>query len=329
MEWLSPLLAQSWDGQEVRFPGYVRKLDTPYHALTSQSLRDAVKQSEISLYTGAEAELSNPGEINFPNGAMIRADCIFDGRGFVPSQATEIGHQKFLGLELELTAPHGLTIPTIMDATVPQHDGYRFVYVLPLGPNRLLVEDTYYSDGADLEPSALEARLKQYVAGRGWTITNEIRRERGVLPIALSYDAEALWRDLPKNTAPIGLRAHLFHHVTGYSLPFAVQTAERISTFSGELSTDNMRKLMLAQIQNSDKDQAYGRLLCRMLFRAAEPDQRFKVLQRFYGLRKELIERFYSNRLTGLDKIRILIGKPPVPLHKAIGCLREHPAPKD
>ncbi|MGJ8583340.1 MAG: lycopene beta-cyclase CrtY [Marinosulfonomonas sp.] len=329
MGWLTPLLAQSWPGQEVRFPGVVRSLGTPYHAMTSQSLRDAVMQSDIHVYTESEGDVPAAGHVKLSNGEAIRAECIFDGRGFAPSPATEIGYQKFLGLELNLSAPHGLTTPTIMDATVPQQDGYRFVYVLPLGPNRVLVEDTYYSDGADLEHAALETRLADYIAGRGWQVSTEIRREHGVLPIAMSFDADRLWRDLPDVTAPIGLRAHLFHHVTGYSLPFAVQTAERVSGFSGEITTKNMRKLMLAQIQNSDKDQAYGRLLCRMLFRAAEPDQRFKVLQRFYGLNEGLIERFYANRLTVRDKIRIVTGKPPVAIHKAIGCLREHPAPQD
>ena len=124
-------------------------------------------------------------------------------------------------------------------------------------------------------------------------------------------------------TVPIGLRAHLFHHVTGYSLPQAVQTAERVSGFSGDLTTLNLRKVMFDQVQHSDKDQAYARLLSRMLFRAAEPDQRYKVLQRFYGLQTGLIERFYAGRLSVADKARILIGKPPVPIVKAIGCLLE------
>ena len=42
-----------------------------------------------------------------------------------------------------------------MDATVPQRDGFRFVYTLPFAPDRVLIEDTYYSDGLDLDPAAL------------------------------------------------------------------------------------------------------------------------------------------------------------------------------
>ena len=65
------------------------------------------------------------------------------------------------------------------------------------------------------------------------------------------------------------------------------------------------------------------RLLNRMLFRAAEPEKRYQVLERFYGLNEGLVERFYRNRLTKKDKLRILIGKPPVPVTKALYNLSE------
>ena len=55
-----------------------------------------------------------------------------------------------------------------------------------------------------------------------------------------------------------------------------------------------------------------------MFFRGATPEVRYSVLQRFYGLNQGLIERFYAGELTWRDKARILIGKPPVPIHKAL-----------
>jgi len=55
-----------------------------------------------------------------------------------------------------------------------------------------------------------------------------------------------------------------------------------------------------------------------MLFRAAKPEMRYTVLQRFYGLKRPLIERFYAGQFTIFDKLRILIGKPPVPVTKAL-----------
>jgi lycopene beta-cyclase len=63
------------------------------------------------------------------------------------------------------------------------------------------------------------------------------------------------------------------------------------------------------------------------LFRAARPGERYRVLERFYGLPEPLIARFYAAKLTGLDKVRILSGKPPVPITAALRCIPEqlHP----
>ena len=70
--------------------------------------------------------------------------------------------------------------------------------------------------------------------------------------------------------------------------------------------------------QRHKRRESFLRLLNRMLFRAAKPEGRYKVLQRFYGLPQGLIERFYAGTLTKTDKLRILIGKPPVPIFKAL-----------
>jgi lycopene beta-cyclase len=63
-----------------------------------------------------------------------------------------------------------------------------------------------------------------------------------------------------------------------------------------------------------------------MLFRAAEPHERYKVLERFYGLRSGLIGRFYAGKSTSFDKLRVLSGKPPVPMSKAVSVLRARKA---
>jgi lycopene beta-cyclase len=47
------------------------------------------------------------------------------------------------------------------------------------------------------------------------------------------------------------------------------------------------------------------------------------VLRRFYGLPEGIVRRFYAGRSTALDKVRLLAGKPPVPVVKALHQLRE------
>lgn len=322
--WLAPLVAHRWERQQVIFPRYSRSLDTPYMCLTSESLRAAVRANPgIELFEGRPVATIAADGLTFEDGHSLSAACVFDGRGFAPSPASVIGFQKFLGLEVEFAAPHGLEAPVIMDATVPQRDGYCFIYLLPFSPTRMLIEETYYSDGHDLSPETLEENIRGYAAARGWEITEVVRREQGVLPIALTLDAEALWRDLPDTAVPIGLRAHLFHPVTGYSLPTVVETAERIAAHTGPLTTAALRAVLRDQVISTAKRNVFLRMLNRMLFRAAEPERRYLVLQRFYGLREGLIERFYAGRPTLADKARILAGKPPVPIGKAMGCIRE------
>ena len=62
-------------------------------------------------------------------------------------------------------------------------------------------------------------------------------------------------------------------------------------------------------------------MLTRMLFGAGEPQHRFRMLERFYRLPEPLIERFYAGRSSKADMLRILAGKPPVPLGGAITSL--------
>jgi lycopene beta-cyclase len=62
-------------------------------------------------------------------------------------------------------------------------------------------------------------------------------------------------------------------------------------------------------------------MLVTMLFGAAAPAERWRVLSRFYRLDAQLVERFYAGRSTMADKARILTGKPPVPLGAAVRAL--------
>jgi lycopene beta-cyclase len=59
-----------------------------------------------------------------------------------------------------------------------------------------------------------------------------------------------------------------------------------------------------------------------MLFRGADGADRYKILERFYRLTPGLIERFYAGNTTLGDKARILSGKPPISIGRAIKAIR-------
>ncbi|MDP1736311.1 MAG: lycopene beta-cyclase CrtY [Caulobacter sp.] len=319
--WLAPLIAHRWDGYEVRFPGHRRALTTPYRAIPSDRFHEVVSGVLGSdAWTGVGvAALADDG-VTLADGRVLEAPCVIDGRGPAPAPHLVLGWQKFLGQELELAAPHGLTRPIVMDATVDQLDGYRFLYTLPLSATRLLVEDTRYSDGEALDRAALAADIAAYAAAQGWAIKAVVREEDGVLPIALAGDIDAHWR--AADTAQVGLRAALFQPITGYSLPDAARLADEIAALP-LLTTATVRACVEARSKQRWRERAYYRLLNRMLFKAATPGRRFIVLERFYRLSQGLVERFYAGRITLADKARILIGKPPVPIAAAMAVLSE------
>ena len=64
-----------------------------------------------------------------------------------------------------------------------------------------------------------------------------------------------------------------------------------------------------------------------MLFGAGQPDQRYRIFERFYRLPEPSIERFYAARSTLADKARVLVGKPPVPVLGAMRALLASGAP--
>jgi lycopene beta-cyclase len=309
-----------WPGYSVAFPQRRRRLGVPYASITSERLHEVVAPTlGDSLVYGEVAEIG-PDSVTMVGDEPIHAPLVLDGRGPTATPDLTIGYQKFVGLEVLTAEPHGLSEPIVMDASVPQFDGYRFVYVLPFDERRLMIEDTYYSDDLTLDRAALRGRIEAYAAAKGWTIERVLQQEEGVLPVALGGDIDAFWAG--GGAARTGLRAALFHPTTGYSLPDAARLADRIAAMP-TLTTEAVR----AEVERLSKDlwheRRFYRLLNRMLFGAGQPEGRYRVLERFYGLPEPLIRRFYRGRMTFGDRARLLIGKPPVPIGDAIQVLTE------
>ncbi|MEL7049615.1 MAG: lycopene beta-cyclase CrtY [Pseudomonadota bacterium] len=321
MDRLAALKIASWPSQEVRFPRYRRPLGTGYHAISSERMHDVI-MSRFPERVRLNADVSDltPTTVTLAGGEVITARAVIDGRGYRPSDSLELAFQKFIGVEYEFEAPHGSDTPIIMDATVAQRDGYRFIYTLPFSKTQMLVEDTYYADGPELDDDGISTLITSYVADNNWDVKQIVRRERGILPIALSGDIEAFWSEAPDGITQTGLRAALFHPTTGYSLPDAVRLAALISE-RPVLPAAGLFDLVRSHSIKTWKNRGIFRLLNRMLFNAADPDKRRDVLQRFYTLPQPLVERFYAGELTRGDQLRILIGKPPVPIGRAIGQL--------
>lgn len=319
--WLDPLIVHRWPGYSVAFPRRRRRLSIPYASISSERLHEVVAPVlGDALVCNAEVTSVEPSSVRLAGDDPIEAPLVIDARGPTAAPELLLGWQKFVGREVLTAEPHGLTEPIVMDATVEQHDGYRFVYVLPFDERRLHIEDTYYSDGFDLDRAGLRDRVDAYAAARGWRIERVLQEEEGVLPIALGGDIDAFWRTAGPPRA--GLRAGLFHPTTGYSLPDAARLADRIAA-APDLSSAAIRGEVEATSKAEWANRRFYRLLNRMLFGAAGTDSRYRVLERFYGLSEPLIRRFYRGRMTLADKARLLVGEPPVPISSAVRVMTE------
>lgn len=317
---VEPLIAARWPGYEVRFPGHSRVLSTPYRSITSERL-DAALHAALpteALLSGTEVTHTGTDKLEMPGQPPLTVGAVIDARGASGMPHMAGGWQKFLGQMLRLERPHGLTRPIVMDARVEQIDGYRFVYCLPFSDTEVFVEDTYYADGPEIDAAALRQNIASYAASQGWNVTAILREETGVLPVIARGDFAAFWP--AGSPARAGARAALVHPLTSYSLPDAVRFARFIAL------QDNLSGAALAQASYDWarahwRRGSFYRMLTRMLFGAAEPDRRYLMLERFYRLPEALIERFYAGRSTTADRLRILAGKPPVPIGAAIASL--------
>ncbi|MBT0724909.1 lycopene beta-cyclase CrtY [Rosenbergiella sp. S61] len=317
--WIEPYIRYRWSGYDVRFPKLNRTLTGGYFTLTSEQLASQLAESlSGQIMTDSPVKALTEHSVKLEDGREIFAHAIIDGRGFRQDQSMAIGVQAFVGQVWQLAVPHGLTRPILMDATVDQQQGYRFVYTLPLTEDQLLIEDTHYIDHADLALEQGRNNISDYAAAQGWQLATLLREERGNLPITLAGKIKRFWSTQP--IAASGLRGNLYHATTGYSLPHAVALADEIAQMSC-LTSACLRLLTYQFSRQSWRKQRFFRLLNRMLFLAGPATQRWEVMQRFYRLSAPLITRFYAGQLTPWDKLRLVSGKPPVPVIAAIKAI--------
>jgi len=307
--WIDPIVAHRWEGYDVAFPAHRRTLASSYACVTSARLADKVASAVDTLWLGEPAIAIEPHRVATAT-RELSATVVIDARGptrFSDSQSARCGWQTFVGQEV-IVANHGLTRPMVMDATVEQAGArtpaMRFVYVLPLAPDRLLIEDTAFDDAPYLDVAEGRRAIAAYAAAHHWTLGEVVREETGILPLPL-----AVQPPVPTSSPLIaGYGGGWFHPVTGYSFPIAARLASLIAS----VPADALFGPGLAALGRAHAKQlAFATRLNRMLFRWFSGERRYHVLERFYRLPEAVIRRFYAMELTRFDRARFFLGRPP------------------
>lgn len=310
---VEPLVLRRWPAYDVVFPGFTRALGSAYAAVTTERLAEVVGRAFAArpgrlLLTGAIASRVSARSVELVDGRRLEGRLVIDARGpeHLPARG-EAAWQKFLGVELALSQPLARTRPLLMDGCVPQTDGFRFFYTLPLDPMRVLVEDTYFSDGPELDRDALRDEVLAYAARTGMRGERIVREESGALPLPLSFDSVGGG----DGALVAGYQGGWFHPTTGYSFPIAARLACHLASVEPE----DVRGPRFVELASRHRRQLrFALLLNRLLFRACAPERRWQVFARFYRLPEPTIRRFYALETTATDRARIVCGRPPAGL---------------
>lgn len=305
---LAPLVTSRWPGWDVRFPRMERTFDTGYASISSARLDEAVTSSLARrgsrLFTGRSALHVLRRSVLLDDGTRLTAKHVVDARGPDRGRFGEVSYQKFFGVELELEHPHRLERPMVMDASVPQGAELRFVYVLPLAPTRVLVEDTFFSRTPELDEDAARVSAMDYARRLGLRVRGVAREERGCLP--LPHHMATPRR--PSDDGPLvaGYRGGLFHPTTGYSFSVALRFALHVATANDPEGPELDR--FYAELAPSFR---FALLLNRILFCATRDGGARELMQRFHRLPAALVGRFYQLETTRADRVRMFLGRPP------------------
>lgn len=321
--WLRELPFSTWPAYTVRFPRFQREVKLGYCSLRSWDLADHLSEIGSALHSGREsgreafqlawrwgvpARRLELRQVELDSGELISARCVIDCRGPDNSGSpAETGFQKFFGWEVELESPWTSDIPLVMDVDSEQGDGFRFIYVLPFSPRRVLLQDTRFSEAAEVDSKEAATRLRQYLSRAGHTQYRVIREEHGLLPMPFA----AVRPREPGSLLQAGYRGGWFHAATGYSLPLALQFADVVARVAPGEAAEVVSRLARCHRFRF----GFARFLNRLLFRLLPPTARHQVFHNFYRwLPESVIGRFYSHTFTRLDAMRLFFGWPPCPL---------------
>ena len=194
---------------------------------------------------------------------------------------------------------------TFMDFTVDQKRNTRFMYVLPISPNKALFEYTLFSKEV-LTKEEYESELLKYLAIKSITEYTITEIEQGVIPMT-SYK---FWEQNSKNILHIGTVGGWTKASTGYTFKnTSKKTIQLIAFLKAENDFTNFRKktrfwwydLLLIDVLSS-----YNHLGSKL----------FSTLFKRNSLKN--VFRFLDEETSFIEDLRIMLSMPPLRFIKAL-----------
>ncbi|HVW43054.1 MAG TPA: lycopene cyclase family protein [Amycolatopsis sp.] len=191
-------------------------LERSYVVLDNARLRSLLVHPEVATIAGRVAGFGS-GTVHLAGGGSVRAPVLVDATG-----GRGGGHRR------EQTA-YGLVVPTarahplvpagtavFMDWSRRERDP-SFLYAIPVGGDRVLLEETCLARRPGLAPDLLAARLRHRLTTAG-------------IPLAGDEELVRIPLDVPRPRRPaFGAAAAMIHPATGYGLADALALAPRVA----------------------------------------------------------------------------------------------------
>jgi lycopene beta-cyclase len=234
------------------------------------------------------------------------ATTVLDSRPprFQPPKANE-AHllQSFLGYVVETkTSVVETDCVALMDFNVEQQGHTQFMYVLPFGPQKMLVELTRFGDSA-IETTAAELILNNYISTRYGAYT-VVDTEMGCIPMSnTTIDVQPV-----AGVINIGGRGGAIKPSTGYAFKNMLTNAETLA--------DCLRQgTPVSPLSNAPRFRFYDRLLLMILSR--QPNFGKPIFQTLFRRnRASAVFQFMDEKTTLWQDLRILLSLPLAPFLK-------------
>lgn len=333
--WLTPVMTKSWESFDVRFPKTDKTIPLRHSVIRSADFHSGlIGILGDSVRLGCSVKAVSDNEVETSTGQFLRAPLVVDATGIHREQIQKnrffdapCGWMKYIGFDLKLNKPHGLKLPVLMDARVPQMDGFRYFSITPINDLNLFVQECYLSSNPDLNFERISRSILAYGERNGWSVHSfsnpVVRKEQAAIPLPLqTFPADQIHQGSKRvsiegedfvDRSPLQISAAQgwYHSALGQAVSDATRVAEFIAT-RPHLRTGPVR----AELRHFRKDwvdqQRFYRTFNRLVFQAVEPSLRHIAFDRLMGLKEDIIGRFQSGTSTKTDAVKILGLKPPV-----------------
>jgi lycopene beta-cyclase len=197
-------------------------LARPYCVLDNDALRAALDLGSARVLAGTAADVE-PDRVILRDGSRLRARQVIDARGAQPARG--LAEQTASGVVVSGEA----ALPVLGDGEAWFMDWRAdngaapdeipsFLYAVPLGRDRVLLEETCLVGRPGLSQDVLRTRLETRLRARRVPVAANGERERVRFPVQVPRAAGA--------AASFGARAGLMHPGTGYSVAASLSAVD-------------------------------------------------------------------------------------------------------